>query len=240
MTSIDPGFRLPWTCYDAHRRLCYGVYPDLVGELSDIANNIALLHSRKDLAASRVGTGGSRCRPRYAKGRKKKKREAGKRRKKSRRRTKSITWQMQKLHDLQKAIIRQAHGAFANHLIRYYDVIVLPEFMTANMVRKRRKHLNLPPVLDVTQINATPKGASANPYEIKDVICTSEEYITEEYSTTEYTTKQCPFCDFVHHKIGSNKTFKCGECGFTGGRASVGSFNIGLRSLVKDEVRILS
>jgi len=257
MASIDPGFRIPFTCYDAHRRLCYGVFPDLVGELSDIANNIALHQSRKDMVTNMEGTGGKNYCTRRSKGRRKRKREKKKRRKQKR--EKSCAWQIRRLNDLQRASIRQAHGAFANHLVRYYDVIVLPEFMTANMVRKRRQHLKLPPVRDVTQINTTtPKEgnftlhkttrkairwishyafrqrlfakALADPYEVKDVIC----------STEEYTTKQCPFCDFIHHNIGGNKVFKCGNCGFVGGRDNVGCFNVGLRSIVKGEIRALS
>jgi transposase len=258
MAAIDPGFRTPFTCFDAHRRLCYGVFPDMVGKLADIGNEIALLQRRTDLAANAVGTGGKRYKTRYAKERRRKKRESRKKRKRKRKRAKSCTWQIRRLYDLQKAITRQAHGAFANHLVRYYDTIVLPEFMTANMVRKRRQHLKLPPVRDLSQLNTTPKDgkftlhrttrkamrwishyafrqrlfakALADPYGVKDVICNTEEY----------TTKQCPFCDFVHHKIGSNKIFKCEKCGFVGGRDPVGCFNVGLRSIVKNEIRVLS
>ena len=263
MAAIDPGFRIAWTCYDAHRRLCYGVFPDMVGKLADIANNISLLQHQKDTAENKVGTGGSKYKTRHSKGRKKRKRQRKKNRtdgslgRRRRRRVLSCTRQIRLLNDLQKAITRQAHGAFANHLVRYYDTIVLPEFMTANMVRKRRKHLQLPPVRDVTQINSTPKDgnltlhkttrkamrwishyafrqrlfakALADPYEVKDVIC----------GTEEYTTKQCPFCDFIHHKIGGNKVFRCAKCGFVGERDNVGCFNIGVRSIVKSEIKVL-
>ncbi|KAJ3030084.1 hypothetical protein HDV00_009106 [Rhizophlyctis rosea] len=161
MASIDPGGRVPFNCYDAHRRLCYEVYPDMVDKLANIANNIALLQSRKDLAVNRMKTGGKNYQTRHSNARKKKKKkkehDGSSRRKRGRRRGKSCSWQIQRLYDLQKAIVRQAHGAFANHLVRYYDTIVLPEFMTANMVRKRRQHLKLPPIRDVAQINTTPK-----------------------------------------------------------------------------------
>ncbi|KAJ3150307.1 hypothetical protein HDU86_006698, partial [Geranomyces michiganensis] len=157
-------------------------------------------------------------------------------------------------YDHLKATVRQAHNAFANHLVAAYDVVVIPEFMTAGMVRKRRKQLNLPSMKEKDSINAPQQGAftlhkttrkamgwishfafrqslfakaMADPYEIKDVICTTEEY----------TTKQCPFCEFVHHTIGASKVFKCGSCGFEGRRDNVGAFNIGLRSIVKGEVR---
>lgn len=263
MASTDPGLRTPFTFYDAHRRLCYGVFPDMVGKLANIANDISLLQHRMDTASNKVGTGGQTYRTRHSKARRKRKKKRKKQNnmksgKRHRRRGKSYTWQIQRLYDLQKAIVRQAHGALANHLVRYYDVIVLPEFMTAGMVRKRRQHLKLPPVRDVTQIKHTQKDgnftlhkttrkairwishhafrqrlfakALADPYETKDVICTTEEY----------TTKQCPFCDFIHHKIGSNKVFRCEKCGFVGGRDNVGSFNVGLRSLVKNEISVLS
>jgi len=65
--------------------------------------------------------------------------------------------------------------------------------------------------------------------------------------TVNITTK-LPFCDFIHHKIGSNKVFKCGNvhCGFVGDRDCVGGFNIKLRSrfniklrsIIKNEIAV--
>ncbi|KAJ3300732.1 hypothetical protein HK104_006030 [Borealophlyctis nickersoniae] len=253
MCSIDPGTRVPWTCFDAHRRSFYDVYPDLVSKLANLHNDIALLQHRKDTGGVKGGRSG------YLKRKRARKRAQGKKRKRKRNWSPSCQRRMNRLHDRMKAIVRQAHGAFANHLVRYYDVIVLPEFMTAGMVRKRRQLLKLPPMRDREDVNTAPREgkftlhkttrkamrwishhafrkrcfakALADPNEIKDVICTTEEY----------STKQCPFCDFVHHKIGSNKIYKCGnaECGFEGWRDNVGGFNIGVRSLVKNEVRVL-
>ncbi|KAJ3300305.1 hypothetical protein HK104_002124 [Borealophlyctis nickersoniae] len=138
--------------------------------------------------------------------------------------------------------------------MRNYDTVVLPEFLTASMVRRRRQKLNLPPLRDREDVNDTPRAAKftlhkttrkgmrwishyafrqrllakalADPNGKKDVILTTEEY----------TTKQCPFCDFVNHNIGGSKVFKCGRCGFEGPRDNVGSF--GLRSIVKKEVSV--
>ncbi|KAJ3300409.1 hypothetical protein HK104_000923 [Borealophlyctis nickersoniae] len=249
--SIRSG--LPWTCFDAHRRSFYDVYPDLVSKLANLHNDIALLQHRKDIGAVEGGRSG------YLKRKRARKRAQGKKRKCKRNWSPSCQRRINRLHDRMKAIVRQAHGAFANHLVRYYDVIVLPEFMTAGMVRKRRQLLKLPPMRDREVVNTAPREgkftlhkttrkamrwishhafrqrcfakALADPNDIKDVICTTEEY----------STKQCPFCDFVHHKIGSNKIYKCGnpECGFEGRRDNVGGFNIGVRSLVKNEVRVL-
>ncbi|KAJ3300306.1 hypothetical protein HK104_002125 [Borealophlyctis nickersoniae] len=51
LCSIDPGVRTPWTCYDAHRRSFYDVYPDMVHKLADLHNDIALLQHRRDTSA---------------------------------------------------------------------------------------------------------------------------------------------------------------------------------------------
>jgi transposase len=123
------------------------------------------------------------------------------------------------------------------------------------MVRKRRAQLKLPGVRE-TEVNQVPREgkftlhkttrkamrniahfqfrqrliakAQADPQKVKDIIITTEEY----------TTKQCPMCDFVHHKIGSKKIFECENtgCKFIGGRDCVGAFNIHLRSIVKNEI----
>jgi transposase len=243
---------------DSHRRLFYDVYPDMVG--------IALLQHRKDRNDGPTLNPGAAEGPTIAKKlkqtvrrtrrRKKTARGSEKKRKRRRCRERSCTWQIRRLHDLRKAIVRQAHNAFANHLVRYYNLTVMPEFMTGQMVRKRRKLLKLPPLRDTTDVNTAPRTgkftlhkttrkaigwishyafrrrlfakALADPNEVKDVVCTTEEY----------TTKQCPFCHFIHHKIGSNKVFKCQnpECGFEGRRDNSGAFSVGLRSLVKGEV----
>ncbi|KAJ3017777.1 hypothetical protein HKX48_003392 [Thoreauomyces humboldtii] len=251
MCSIDPGARTPWTCFDAHRKGFYDVYPDLVGTLANHHNDIARIQSA---GAPRTRKEGTRCR---RKRRKKKRQAKGSRgRKKKRNWRPSCQRRVTDKYDLMTATVRQAHNSFANHLVRSYNVIVLPEFMTSGMVRKRRKQLKLPGMKEVDDMNTTPcegrftlhkttrkamgwishytfrqrlfAKALADPYNVKDVICTTEEY----------TTKQCPYCDFVHHKIGSNKVYKCGNagCGFIGRRDNVGAFNIGLRSIVKGEV----
>ncbi|KAJ3165311.1 hypothetical protein HDU87_003161, partial [Geranomyces variabilis] len=248
MCSIDPGARTPWTCFDANRKEFYDVYPDLVATLANHHNEVALIQS---FGAPRLRKEGSRCRRK----RRKKKRQAKGSRGRKHQRNWRRSWQrrMTDKHDLMKATVRQAHNSFANHLVRAYDVIVMPEFMTAGMVRKRRQQLKLPGMKEADSMNGVPREgrftlhkttrkamrwishfafrqrlfakALADPHEVKDVICTTEEY----------STKQCPYCEFVHHKIGSSKIFKCGKCGFIGRRDNVGAFNICLRSIVKGE-----
>ena len=254
MCAIDPGSRTPWTCFDVQRRSFYDVYPDLVGALANHHNEVAYFQSQQSVT-SQAGNSDPYIALRQKK-RKRRKRDAKKTRKRKRNWKPPFSRQVQHKYDLMKATVRHAHNAFANHLVRTYDVIVLPEFMTAGMVRKRRKQMKLPPMKEEDGVNRAPREgkftlhkttrkamrwishyafrqrllakALTDPFEIKDIICTTEEY----------TTKQCPFCDFVHHKIGSNKEFKCGnaECGFLGRRDNVGAFNISLRSIVKGEV----
>ncbi|KAJ3019793.1 hypothetical protein HKX48_001766 [Thoreauomyces humboldtii] len=222
MCSIDPGARTPWTCFDAHRKGFYDVYPDLVGTLANHHNDIAGIQSA---GAPRTRKEGTRCRRK----RRKKKRQA----KGSRGQKKKRNWR----------------PSCQRRVTDKYDL----------MKAMRRKQLKLPGMKEVDNMNTTPREgrfklhkttrkamgwishyafrqrlfakALADPYNVKDVICTTEEY----------TTKQFPFCDFVHHKIGSNKVYKCGNagCGFIGRRDNVGAFNIGLRSIVKGEVEVL-
>ena len=164
---------------------------------------------------------------------------------------------MNRLYDKIDGIVKQAHGAFANFLVMNYDTVIMPEFMTAGMVKKRRKKLKLPPIRDIADTNTPRQGgytlhkttrkaassiahyqfrqrlfakAKGDPSGKKDVVLNTEEY----------TTKQCPFCPFVHHKIGGNKVFQCQneDCLFRGPRDCVGAFNGTLRAVVKKEVTL--
>jgi transposase len=167
------------------------------------------------------------------------------------------------------ALTKNAQNALINHLVKTYDTIIIPEFMTLKMCQKRRKELSLPRVgsndpggnhyIDNTAPTSSPEDrlhsklftlakktrvslqrfahysfrqrlfakAKSDPTRRKDVLHTTEEY----------TTKQCPKCHVVHHAIGSNEVFDCPKCDFHGDRDCVGSFNIGVRSLTKEEVR---
>lgn len=251
LCSIDPGVRTPWTCYDAHSRRCYNVYPDMVGTLTRIYDEISLLQQKQAIP--------NPCTKIHVKRKRKKKRERkkaeGRRKKKLCHRRRSLAKQITHKHDQITSIVRQAHNAFANHLVRNYDTIVLPEFMTKNMVRKRRQKMQLPPIRENDQINGPREGAFtlrkttrkamssishfkfrqrilskalADPNKVKHINITTEEY----------STKQCPFCDFIHHKIGGKKVFKCeaSACGFVGDRDCVGAFNIKLRAITKNEI----
>ncbi|KAJ3285045.1 hypothetical protein HK104_009664 [Borealophlyctis nickersoniae] len=254
--SIDLGVRTPWTCFDINRGNFYDIYPDFVTEMERVHGEIALLQSREDIAANVAGEGGgARTMKRKQKRggardiKRKRKRErmkaAGIKKKWKRNWRPNIRRRIQGLYDKLGARVRQAHGAFANHLIRNYDTIILPEFMTAGMIRKRRKVLKLPPMRDGGDTNNAPPReggftlrkatrqrliakALADPNRKKDVIITTEEY----------TTKQCPFCGLVNHKIGGKKVFKCenDECGFVGARDNTGAFNVCIRPVVKEEV----
>ena len=250
--AIDPGVRTPWTSYDFNERSFMDVYPDLVDTLARRHRNISYLQKKQTPKSA-----GTKKRKRSRQRKRKRKKEAGRKKKKKRTWKTSIAKRINRQYDKISSIARQAHNAFANHLVRHYDTIILPEFMTKKMVMKRRRKMDLPPLREGEAVNATvPREGSitlhkttrkamqnlahykfrqrliakalADPQKRKRVLITTEEY----------TTKQCPFCEFVHHKIGGMKVFLCeGErCGFVGGRDCVGAFNIGLRSIVKKEV----
>ncbi|KAJ3159580.1 hypothetical protein HDU86_001589 [Geranomyces michiganensis] len=251
MCSIDPGARTPWTCFDVHRKLFYDVYPDLVATLANSHNDIASIQSRQQPRTAKEG-----ARSRKERRTKKRRAKGSGGRKRRRNWQRSCHRLLTDKYDYLSAMVRQAHNAFANHLVTAYDVVIMPEFMTAGMIRKRRQELKLPGMKEADNVNGMPRQGSftlhkttrkamrwishcafrqrlfakalADPYKVKDVICTTEEY----------TTKQCPYCDFVHHKIGSSKVFKCGNenCRFEGRRDNVGAFNVSLRSIVKGEV----
>src|SRR6185503_21373547 len=45
-----------------------------------------------------------------------------------------------------------------------------------------------------------------------------------------YTSKTCTGCGWLHHRLGGNKLFKCGQCGLEIGRDHNGARNILLKN----------
>ena len=136
VASIDPGSRKPITFFDFQNRKFFCAFQDFNAKQEAIYDKIAKVQSRAYSPNQQPST---------ARRRKRKK----KRRKKDRRRYSSkhmLVRHALKLHGKAKAITTNCHNSLINTLVSRFDTIVIPEFLTMGMIKKRRKKLGLPPV----------------------------------------------------------------------------------------------
>lgn len=108
-------------------------------------------------------------------------------------------------------LVKDAHNNIAKELCTLYETILLPEFNTSFMVRKRKR-------------NISGKTARAmltwSHYKFKQrLIAKSQETGTHvEIVTEEFTSKTCGCCGWQNDALGSSKVFECKQCRVTTGR----------------------
>jgi hypothetical protein len=267
--STDPGARNPFTMFDLNHRTFYTLLSDYIPTLEARYRVLSRAQSILDKRVAQQPTTNERKRAKRQKKQLKKKAN-----RKKRKRRKHVPNRGRKKRDNQKKLQnptkrglirawdklntqrRHVHNAVANLLVSAYDTIVLPEFMTAGMIKRRRKKLHLPKPSfcsdeewkndsfalhrktrtalarygHFAQRNRILAKAAADPHGRKDVVITTEEW----------TTKQHPFQAILHHTIGRNPRWVCPNgSGFEGVRDCVGGYGVLLRAITKKEVLVV-
>jgi len=155
---------------------------------------------------------------------------------------------LQKLYGKVTARVKQVHGAIANYMIREYDMIVLPEFMTRQMISRRRKKLRLPdiqtpPPPRMFELAKKTKRAlqSFSHYKFRQRLLskalgtpTKDVNITTE----EFGTKQCCDCGYVNNIRLGQEVFDCDLCLLRADRDGKGAFCTILRAITKEEIQL--
>lgn len=131
---------------------------------------------------------------------------------------------MEKLRTRIKNLRAECHRQVASFLAQNYDVIVLPTFETSKMVSKKGRKLH----------SKTARAMMTWAfYQFSQTL----QHLCNRYGsklvrmTEEYTSKTCTKCGHVHHKLGSNKMFKCPSCGYTIPRDFNGALGIFLKAM---------
>jgi putative transposase len=130
------------------------------------------------------------------------------------------------------------HFKLARFLCESYDVILLPEFATKSMMRKRH------PVTDKYQrkLHKTTvvKMQLWSHYTFKQrLLDKAKEYGNQcvvKIVDESYSTKTCTVCGFIHLQIGSSKVFRCPNpagCEYVAERDANGARNIFLKYLTE-------
>jgi putative transposase len=120
---------------------------------------------------------------------------------------------------------RDFHYRFAHWLCQNYDVILLPHYDIAGMVRKGSRRIGA-------------KTARAmltwSPCTFRDRLL----HVSRRYPgcsvvplSEAYTSKTCRACGALHHQLGGNRHFCCPTCGYQVSRDENGACNILLRYL---------
>jgi putative transposase len=131
---------------------------------------------------------------------------------------------MERLRTRIKNLRTECHKQTASFLAKNYDVIYLPTFETSQMVVKKSRKLH----------SKTARAMMTWAfYQFSQTL----EHLCNRYGsrlirvTEEYTSKTCTKCGHIHHKLGSNKHFKCPKCSYKIPRDFNGALGIFLKAM---------
>lgn len=138
---------------------------------------------------------------------------------------KKILKRCSKLRTKIKSIVNDFHWKVAKHLTSNYSCILLPEFQTSRMTKKKDK---LPKVVRKAML-------SLSHYKFKEIL----KYVSENVPCCKvivcnesYTSKTCGNCGELNNELKSQKHFSC-KCGYNMDRDWNGARNVLIRSLTK-------
>lgn len=121
-------------------------------------------------------------------------------------------------------LVKELHNKVAKELCTQYKTVLLPEFNTSFMVRKRKRKIS----------GKTARAMLTwSHYKFKQrLISKSLETGTHvEIVQEDFTSKTCGCCGWLNSKLGTSKTFKCQQCNVEVDRDVNGARNILLKHL---------
>jgi len=122
-----------------------------------------------------------------------------------------------------KNIINDLHWKTINHLTKNYGSIIYPEFNTSEMLKSKKLRRSTKRLMNVYSF-----------YKFKEKLlwkCKQRQrncYIVDE----SYTSKTCSSCGYLHPNLGSNKIYKCHNCGIIIDRDINGARNILIKNIM--------
>lgn len=121
-------------------------------------------------------------------------------------------------------LVKELHNNVAKELCTTYETILLPEFKTSFMVRKRKRKIS----------GKTARALLTwSHYTFKQrLISKSQETGTQvKIVTEEFTSKTCGCCGWQNDALGASKVFQCRQCGVRTDRDANGARNILLKHI---------
>ncbi|KAI3640313.1 hypothetical protein MIR68_001191 [Amoeboaphelidium protococcarum] len=238
--SVDPGVRVSMTVFDLDRRSFIAIAPDFKQLYKNKSEQISNAQSLKDQMDNRAAAlqNGQLSLEEF----KAQKKELWHTWKQSKNNVVPTDIGISRAYTKFSAYVSNLHNRIGNFLMRHYDLIILPEFLTIKMVKKRRKRLNLPPVLSDTADVLTLLAFSHYKCRMK-LIAMAQANIFRSgkqvlVTTEEFTSKQHPFQNVLHNCLGADEYFMLGD--FRAYRDNVGSYNVMSRRFSKEEVKLIT
>jgi len=136
---------------------------------------------------------------------------------------------MLKIRDKIKNIVKDLHFKLAKYLCSNYNHILLPEFKSQSMVKKKDRKIGSKTARAImTWSHYTFQQRLLN--KAKEFPWVKVFIVTEEF-----TSKTCGACGKLNDKLGSKKDFACSSCDFKANRDINGARNILLKFLMNKE-----
>lgn len=138
-----------------------------------------------------------------------------------------------RIYERAKHYVDELHKQLAKHLASNYDLIMLPSFETSKMIKKDDRPFGKKTAREM---------ASWAHYRFKQrLIFKCHELGSKVAIVNEaWTSKTCSSCGFIHHGLGSSKTFNCPQCKLRMDRDANGAKNIFLRNYQALEISVSS
>ena len=110
-----------------------------------------------------------------------------------------------------KEMIKDFHHKVSNHLCITFDLILLPEFGTSEMVKKQKRKIGKQTVR---------KMFTWSHYKFKQRLLHKAKRYNKQVKIVreDYTSKCCSQCGFINSKLTGQKKYKCKQCDFHGDR----------------------
>jgi putative transposase len=137
-----------------------------------------------------------------------------------------------KIFEKIRNLVDTLHKNLAKWLCENYQLILLPEFKTSGMVRRKERKINNKIVRNIL---------TWSHFRFKQRLLSK----VREYSqckvkivTEEYTSKTCGNCGVIKNNLGSNKVFHCLSCKYKCERDFNGARNILIKYLSKPKINL--
>ncbi len=132
---------------------------------------------------------------------------------------------LQKRRNRAHNLVTDVHWKLAKHLTTLYDKVIIPKFQSSKMIRKETRNIGKKTVRSLL---------AWRHYEFRQKLKYKAQVSgCKIYEVTEeWTSKCCSACGIINHKLGSNKVFKCGSCGWTIDRDRNGARNILIKNIL--------
>ena len=136
-----------------------------------------------------------------------------------------------KLSNRMQNILKDFHYKVASSLCDEYDNIVIPKFGITDMISKKNRRLRTKTVRQMTCL-----GHAKFRERLMDVASRRGKnvFVVSE----EYTSKTCCSCGTLNEKLGSSRTFTCGQCDFSAPRDVHAAFNIFLKFMKENSAEL--